>query len=143
MHFYLLLCIIIISIVSCEPRIHVQCTFVESWKSNVNQTFSTISGHTIVISVESPDPSTGVIIPYQGYVSILIQSQNLSILLSSPNGFESKTLIGKEIYEFPLNQMGRFSFTVPVQNEDGSWNMHLPEILIRTFEMPQDNWYFF
>ena len=128
---------------SKTPHIDVQSTFVESWESTPNDLFSPISGHTIVINTGWKSIDTGVIEPLNATESITIQvrSENLSILVPSQDGFRRQELIKNEPVIFPINQAGRFSFTIPIDEiQSSEYNLRLPALLIRSDYLPRDQW---
>ena len=129
------------------PHVDIQSVFVEAWesKSPKDPSFKEITGHTIVINAGWKQPESGIIVPLKSYDTITLQtrSEDLPMLMATSNdGIQRKYLKKKQAYTFPLNEAGRFSFTVPIEGKHAS-NLHLrlPELLVRTNYMPADQWY--
>ena len=125
------------------PHIDVQSTFSESWEPKNGDALAQSSGHIIVINAGWKEPDSDLIVPMNGSESVFVQvqSQDLPILIANADGFQREMIVRKEPRLFTLNPAGRLSFTIPLVNEnDGSFNFRLPELLIRHDDMEEDQW---
>lgn len=123
------------------PHIDVQSTFIEAWETTPTEDFQPMTGHMIVINTGMKIES-GMVTPLNSsdVLEIQIPSQDLPIWISNSKAFELKWLEQGRIYTMPLNDAGRFSFTIPLELE-GNYYVRLPPLLVRTHIFPEHQWY--
>ncbi len=114
-------------------HLDVQCKFVEGWNENADQ-----SMHMIVIN--AGEKIDGIIRPLNASDSVMVMvNHDVNITVPVSEGDEQVTLRRDEPVEFNLNDAGRFSFVVVLE---GVNNLDLPEFLVRSGYMGENEWYF-
>lgn len=116
-------------------HLDVQSKFVEGWDGDASQTM-----HMIVINAgETMDE---VIRPLNASDSVMIMvNQDLKIGVPVSDGDEHFELEKQVPMVFNLNNAGRFSFTVAVEEMNGrEKNIDLPQFMIRTNYMDPNEW---
>lgn len=119
-------------------HLDVQSKFVESWDGDASQTM-----HMIVIN--AGEKMDEVIRPLNASDSVMIMvNQDLEIKVPTSQGDQTLQLRKKVPVEFNLNNAGRFSFVVSLENING-WerNVDLPHFMVRSDYMEPDEWYLF
>jgi hypothetical protein len=118
------------------PHIDVQSSFSEIY-SSANDQFTTITGYLIIIQAQFKQ-SDDTLIPMNSSECIELKTlQNLPILITFQDDFK-QILLSNQSSCFPLNNAGRFSFSIPVQDQSSA---HMPALLLKTRHFPKNQWY--
>jgi hypothetical protein len=124
---------VLISLVKAQDDSHAWHLDVQSWNGNDDQ-----SMHMIVIN--AGEKMDGVVRPLNASDSVMVMvNQDVDIRVPVSEGDENITLRRQEPVEFNLNDAGRFSFVIILEGEK---NLDLPEFLVRSEYMAENEWYF-
>jgi hypothetical protein len=113
-------------------HLDVQSKFVEDW-NGADQSMH-------MIAINAGEKMDGVIRPLNSSDSVSVMvNHDVDISVPVSGGEKIITLRRLEPVQFNLNEAGRFSFVVVL---DGEKNLDLPEFLVRSDYMGENEWYF-
>jgi hypothetical protein len=113
-------------------HLDVQSKFVEDW-NGADQSMH-------MIAINAGEKMDGVIRPLNASDSVSVMvNHDVDISVPVSGGEKIITLRRLEPVQFSLNEAGRFSFVVVLEGEK---NLDLPEFLVRSDYMGENEWYF-